>query len=359
MNYSVALAHFPKITYSRYRQLVNGFGDLSRVWQAEWGDLVKIGWEENIAHEWLVWKKDNPLALIFSALEEEEIRGISIDDPHYPALLAQINDPPFVLFMRGHLPPTPGHSLAVVGTRRCTAYGRTMCEKIVTGVVKQGITIVSGLALGIDGAAHAATLKNNGITLAVLGSGIDRQNVYPAAHKFLGESIIQNGGALLSEYPPGFLPTKYSFPARNRIIAGLSHGTLVVEAPVASGALITARCALDYNRDVLAIPHPATSILGEGCNKLLKMGAKLVTDYEDVLEAFNLQAVAFASTPIVVELDPAEKSIFTTITEEPKHIDQIIRETGLASGIINGKLAVLELRGLVKNLGNMTFFRNR
>ena len=221
-------------------------------------------------------------------LNKENITTISINDPAYPALLKEINDPPFVLFIRGKLPNTNSPTLGVVGTRKLTPYGKSACQEIVGPLVNQGIVIVSGLALGIDGVAHQVAVDNNSPTIAVLGGGVDKKTVSPPSHRDLAEKIITTGGAVISEYPPGFTPTVYSFPARNRIIAGLSLGTLVIEAAEKSGALITAKCALDYNRDVFAVPHTITSPTGIGPNNLIKMGAKVVTKASDIIESLSL-----------------------------------------------------------------------
>lgn len=360
MNYHAWLAHFPKITYKRYAALKGYFFDLKNLYDAELDELLKTGLEENIASEFLTWRDKNPIEKILENLQKENIATTSLGDTNYPALLSEIADPPHTIFYRGTLPSHEIPTLAVVGTRRMTTYGKIICEDLVAPLARQGVIIVSGLALGIDGIAHAITLTNGGVTIAVLGTGIDRQTVYPSAHKKLSEKIIATGGALISEYPPGFLPTQYSFPARNRIIAGLSLGTLVIEAPTKSGALITARCALDYNREVLAIPHAITSPTGSGPNNLIKLGAKLVTESNDILEALNLQI----TTPIVSPVPPTpiaentiEAKILNCLTREPKNINQIILENNMDSPTTSATLIMLEIRGLIKNLGGMNYIR--
>jgi DNA processing protein len=358
VNYQVLLAHFPKITYARYTRLKARFFDFKDLWQAELDEIVKAGIEENIAFEFLTWKDTNPAEKIFERLEKEDIKTTCLGEPDYPTLLSQISDPPHTLFYRGQLPPDEQPSLAVVGTRRITSYGKMVCEDLVGPLAAQGIVIVSGLALGIDGVAHSATLNVHGTTVAVLGTGINKQNVYPDAHKILAQKIIDNGGAILSEYPPGFLPTQYSFPARNRIIAGLTLGTLVIEAPIKSGALITTRCALDYNREVLAVPHALTSPTGAGPNNLIKQGAKLVTEPNDVLEALNLQSIKQTTpTKKLVGANPTEEKIIHLLTKEPKNINQIILESQLDSPTASSTLVLMEIKGLIKNLGGMNYVR--
>jgi len=238
-------------------------------------------------------------------------------------------------------------------------YGKQACLEISAGLARNNLIVVSGLALGLDGIAHQAALDNTGRTLAVLGSGVDDAHIYPASHRYLAQKIIETGGAVISEYPPGFLPTQYSFPARNRIIAGLSLGTLVIEAPEESGSLITARCALDYNREVFAVPHPINSPTGAGCNSLLKAGAKLVTSAQDILEALNLKNLTEnIAKPQMTFFEPNEQKIYSTLSKEPKHIDEITKATGIDSRTVSSTLTLLELRGTIKNLGNMMYVVN-
>jgi len=356
MDYNAALAHFPKITYSRYKKLVGYFINLKNLWDAELEEMVRAGLEENIAYEFITWRENNSVEKILENLFKENIRTVSIGEEAYPRLLAEINDPPHTLFVRGNLPKDKLPTLAVVGTRHCTGYGRQICRELVEILAGQGMVIVSGLALGIDGIAHESALKANGITVAVLGSGINKGNIYPPSHQALAEKIIEQGGAVISEYPPGFLPTLYSFPARNRIIAGLSLGTLIIEAPEESGALITARCALDYNREVMALPHPITSTAGIGGNNLIKMGAKLINKAEDINEALNLQNIKeTVHNREILPDTPAEAAILEQLGEEPKHIDEIIKTTGLDSPTVNSTLTMMEMKGMIKNLGGMTY----
>jgi DNA processing protein len=244
----------------------------------------------------------------------------------------------------------------VVGTRHHTSYGKQVCEDLVRELAAQHLIIVSGLALGIDGIAHETTLATHGKTIAVLGSGINREGVYPSFHKNLAEKIIDTGGALISEYPPYFLPTHYSFPARNRIIAGLTLGTLVIEAPRESGSLITAKHALDYNREVLSVPHPITSLRGEGCNSLIKLGASLVRSAQDVMEALNLKNVQqLVENRHSIPSSPTEEAIAKILSKEPLHIDAIIKHTRLESHRVNSTLLLMEMKGVVQNIGAMRY----
>lgn len=356
MNYHALLAHYPKITYTRYKKLVGYFSDISEIWDAELTDLIKAGLDDTIAHEFLLWRESTDHKKILDNLEREKITTVSLGEKGYPELLAQITDPPHTLFIRGSLPKHDLPSIAIVGTRHHTNYGRQITEELAYELARQGLGIVSGLALGIDGIAHEAALKAQGITVAVLGSGIDRATVYPASHQNLSERIIFQGGAIISEYPPGFRPTIYSFPARNRIVAGLTLGTLIIEAPQESGALITARCALDYNREVMALPHPITSAAGEGANKLIQRGAALITCAQDVMDVLNLKNIKeLIDNRSTLPATPTEATILQTLSKEPIHIDEIIKKTNLGSGVTMSTLTLMEMKGRVKNMGGMMY----
>ena len=363
MSYHAALAHFPKISYNRYQKLAAYFSDLpagrqdlKNLWDAEINELIQAGIDAGIASEFLAWREKNPIEKIMEKLNKENISTISLNDPGYPTLLKEINDPPYVLFFRGKLPNGHSPALGVVGTRKFTAYGKFACQEIVGPLVGHGVIIVSGLAMGIDGIAHQTAVDNNGITVAVLGGGVDKKTIAPTSHQQLAEQIIAGGGAVVSEYPPGFAPTQYSFPARNRIIAGLSLGTLVIEAPETSGALITARCALDYNREVFAVPHPLNSPTGLGPNNLIKMGAKLVTDASDIIEALSLTGLGeIINNKQILPSTPTEAKILGFLSKEPLHIDLIIKTSGLDSPTVNSTLVLMEMKGKVRNLGGMNY----
>lgn len=214
---------------------------------------------------------------------------INIKDKNYPPLLKEIPDPPQELYIWGKLKKSEKYPLAVVGTRKVSNYGKQATLELVTELAKTGLTIISGLALGVDGISHQAVLDVNARTIAVLGSGFD--HLYPKEHIKLSNDIVKSGGAVIAEYPPDTKPTQKTFPARNRIIAGLALGVLVIEAPMRSGALITARHALEQNRDVFAVPGSIYNKNSAGTNNLIKMGAKPVTDQNDILESFNLNLI--------------------------------------------------------------------
>ena len=355
MKKEILLSYFPKITPKRYQNLIAMFKNLDNAWQGGFDDYKKIGWEDDLISEFLKWRGAVDEEKIEKILKQEKIHCLLKDDVDYPPLLKEIYDPPFCLFVRGELKPNE-FTLAVVGPRKFTSYGKQITEELTRDLAAQGITIVSGLALGIDSVAHQAALNANGITIAVLGTGINRAHIYPAIHKQLAEKIIANGGAVISEYPPGTLPTRFTFPRRNRIIAGMSLGTLVIEAAESSGALITAQCALDYNREVFAVPQNITSPTALGSNNLIKNGAHPVTTAQDIFDALNLHDVKkFIANREIIPDSPTEAEILKYLSREPTHVDQLVKLSGLDSPAVNSTLVLMEMKGKVRNLGGMMY----
>jgi DNA processing protein len=286
-------------------------------------------------------------------LDRYEVKLLTYHDSNYPSRLKEIYDYPPLLYVRGSLLPQDEWCLAVVGTRRATVYGRQVTEEIVTDLAQSKITIVSGLAKGIDSVAHQAALAAGGRSIAVFASGLDI--VYPADNADLARSIMQQG-ALLSEYPLGTRPRAENFPRRNRIMSGLSLGVLVAEADETSGAIITARMALEQNREVFAIPGSILSPASRGTNHLIQEGAKLVRDYTDILEELNLMNVARQIE--MKELLPAtetESLLLKHLSAEPTHVDEVCRSSGLPIATVSSTLAMMELKGLVKQLGPMSY----
>lgn len=281
------------------------------------------------------------------------MRLITRDDPAYPPLLAQTVNPPFLLYVRGTLTDNDRWSLAVVGTRQASTYGKEATRRLVAGLAAANVTVVSGLALGIDAVAHDAALEAGCRTLAVLGSGVDQ--LYPQRNQPLAEAIMRQG-AVISEYPLGTVPTAANFPPRNRLISGLSLGVLVVEAAAKSGALITAQFAAEQGRDVFALPGSIFSPRSEGTHCLIRDGATLVTCVDDILEALNLQsAVVQQEITAVLPETPEEVALLRLIEAEPRHIDAISRESALGLPVVSATLAMLELKGLVRQVGGMQY----
>ncbi len=287
-------------------------------------------------------------------LEALKIRLITLLDPDYPPLLKEIPAPPPLLYVRGNLRALGVTMLAVVGTRLPTPYGLKATELLVRPVVRQGIGVVSGLALEIDGTAHRIALDERVPTVAVLGCGVDL--VYPWPHRGLAEQIIAGGGAIISEFPLGAEPKREHFPQRNRIISGLSRAVLLVEAGEKSGALITAKYAVDQNRDVLAVPGPITSAQSLGPLHWAQLGAKIITTANDILEVFSVPGAATAAPPSAWQpVDPIHKTICDQLTNEPQHVDVLAASCRLEASVVSAALVLLELDGRVAHHGGMYY----
>lgn len=352
--YWVGFAQVPFIGPTRLSRLRERFGTLDEAWRARPAALRAVLDERAV----------ESLLRVRAALdvdrELERIHGLGIevlaqDDPGYPFHLAQIPAPPPVLYLRGALLPADRTAVAIVGTRRATSYGRAVAARLAGELAEAGITIVSGLALGVDGAAHDAALRAGGRTLAVLGSGLDI--IYPGEHRRLAERIAEQG-ALLSDYAPGRKPDARNFPARNRIISGLSRGVIVVEAPERSGALITADFAADQGRDVMAVPGSILTAASAGCHRLLRDGAKVVTGAADVLAELGLDgdaAAAVIQQPL--PLDEDERLILALLTGEPQHIDEVAAASQLPIAKLGGLLTTMELKGSIRNAGAQHYAR--
>ncbi len=277
----------------------------------------------------------------------QQIRQISLNSLDFPSILREIPSPPKLLNIWGKIPKTE-HYLSIVGTRKNSAYGEEILRKIIAGLASHGFTIISGLASGIDSIAHRSALENNMPTIAVLGSGLDKK-VLSYNKIGLAEEIVSRGGAVISEYENNMQATLWSFPQRNRIISGLSKATLIVEAGNKSGSLITARFALDQNREVMAIPGTVFSQNSKGANKLIKQGAHLIESAEDILEIYGIDVRPKDTEKI--EMTREEKIIFDSITE-PVDIDTIIRACKMPSYEVQAIVSFLELRGIIKRVGN-------
>lgn len=353
MKIEIALSYFQKITPKRYKDLVRVFHDTEDIWKAPAKSFAATGWEKNFIAEFLTWKDSFDQVGAEQILEKEGIQCIVLNDSDYPRLLKEIYDPPFCLFIRGEIKHKEPW-LGVVGPRKISSYGKQVVDLIVPNLAEAGITIVSGLALGVDGFAHDATLKAHGKTIAVLAGGVDKNSIAPTIHQKLAEAIIAEGGAVLSEYPPFTEPMNYSFPRRNRIIAGMCVGTLVIEASEKSGSLITAQCALDANREVFAVPQNITSLTSVGTNNLLKMGARLVTNAQDILEVLGITTETVKIKKIVGDTSE-EEQILQLLSQEPLSIDDIIKNSKLENRIVNSTLTLMEIKGKVKNLGGMMY----
>ena len=357
IKYWVGFSLIPGIGRVRFSQLESHFGSMEKAWQAAPAELKKAGLDRSAVQAIATWQPRISPDEEMEKLSHYGVDVLTYRDDAYPSRLKEIYDYPPLLYVRGELLPQDEWCLAVVGTRRATVYGRQVTEEIVSDLAQSNITVVSGLAKGIDAVAHQAALDAGGRSLAVFACGLD--GVYPSENADLARRIMQQG-ALISEYPLGTRPRADNFPRRNRIMSGLSMGVLVVEADVTSGAMITAQFALEQNREVFAIPGSILSPASRGTNHLIQEGAKLVRDYTDVLEELNLMTIARQME--MRETLPAsdtESHLLKYLSTEPTHIDEVCRSSGLPVATISGTLAMMELKGLVKQMGPMSYILAR
>ncbi len=344
----LAISRVAYIGPARIERLLRTFGSLSVAWSAP-PELLRVALEARALSELLATRSRIDPA---HELERLALRGIGVvhpGHPSYPRLLAETSGRPSVLYVRGALAPSDDAPVAIVGTRRATTYGRQAAERIAAELAQAGITVVSGLARGVDAVAHRAALEAGGRTIAVLGSGPDV--IYPAEHRRLAEQILESG-AILSEFPPGAKPDAQNFPARNRIVSGMTLGTLIVEAPMRSGALITASFAADQGREVFVIPGSIFAQTAEGTNALLRDGARLVRDGADILEDLGLSD---RGSPVVTQsqlsLDDDERKLLAALGKEARHIDELAEVAELPAGAASALMLTMELKGLVRNHG--------
>ena len=351
--YWVGFSLIPGIGRVRFTQLENYFGKLENAWKATPGELRHSGLDSKSVRAITSGQPKIPLDEELEKLERYGVTVLTWHDKDYPSRLKEIYDYPPLLYLRGSLLAEDEWCLAVVGTRRATAYGRQVTEEIVADLVQSKITIVSGLARGIDSVAHNSALEAGGRSLAVFACGLDL--VYPAENTDLARRIMQQG-ALISEYPLGTRPRAENFPRRNRIMSGMSLGVLVTEAGETSGAMITARMALEQNREVFAIPGSILSPASSGSNYLIQEGAKLVRNYTDILEELNLMTVAHQiEMKEIIPASDTESLLLKHLSAEPAHIDEVCRSSGLPAATVSGTLAMMELKGLVKQTGAMNY----
>ncbi len=343
------------IGYTRLTRLIERCGSIEAAWHAGSSELVSAGIDAKSSAALMKARISLDLDAEMERLEQSGTHLVTVEDDNYPRLLGQVATPPPLLYVRGALIPEDDWAMAIVGTRSPTSYGKEAARHIVTGLAQSGLTIVSGLAVGIDTVAHTVALESGGRTIAVLGCGVDV--IYPDRNKHLAEQIIQNG-AIISEYPMQTRPNAINFPPRNRIISGLSLGTLIVEAREKSGALITKEFALEQGRDVFAVPGSIFNQTSGGTHRLIKDGAGLVTCAEDILDALNLTTLStHQEMAATLPDDPTEAMLMEHLSHEPLHVDVLCRASGLPTAVVSATLAMMELKGYVRQVGAMEYVR--
>lgn len=342
----------PQLGPQKIKKIYNYFQSLKSAWSRPVQEFQKAGLNKKDADLITEYKnKINP-EQEYKKIADQDVKILTLEDSQYPNLLKQIHSPPAVLYIRGQFVDADDFSIGVVGTRKPSYYGKTVTNELVKGLVQNNITIVSGLALGIDTEAHHSALQINGRTIAVLGSGLDWPNIYPRVNVNLVKKIIDDHGAVISEFPIGTEPSKFNFPRRNRIISGLSKGVVIIEAGEKSGALITATQATDQDREVFVVPGEIYKANSKGTNNLIKQGAKLVTCVDDILEELEFDKVKkFSQARKTISEDPTEQKILDLLNKEPLHKDVIIQELDISTSQILSILSLMEMKGMVKDVG--------
>lgn len=359
------------IGYVKYKALLSAFGSISSALSSSFELLSRTnGIGETLAERIRNWEKCVDLKRELDMVQRGGAKIITIIDGDYPSQLKEISDPPLCIYLRGILAADFNNTIGVVGSRKMTTYGKEVCDSIVSGLAYAGWTVVSGLAMGIDGAAHQAVVNAKGTTIGVLGGGLTK--FHPQEHLELARRMIDLGGGVVTEFPMEFSPTRRSFPMRNRIISGLSRGILVVEAGTQSGALITVDFALEQNRQVFAIPGRINTPSSQGCNRLIKNGAKLVESVDDIFEEFEFLPGFLPSDKIPsafsdsalrnglsgFALSDEEKKIMQILELEEKGIDAIAMGTSLPIGKLLALLQQMEMRKIIKQLPGKLYKAN-
>lgn len=355
LKYYLALNAIPAVGSRTLYKLKQRFVSMAEAWQANQRQLETAGLTIEAAAKVIDWRQKIDPNKELARVQELKLQVITIDDQIYPPLLKEIADPPVLLYYHGQI-PRDQPAVAIVGSRRCTSYGQTVAQELTRELALTGVIIVSGLAIGIDGVVHRAVVEAKMPTIAVLPCGLDK--IYPASHGQLAREIIQTGGAIISELAPGVEAVQYNFPVRNRIIAGLSLGVVVIEATEKSGSLLTAKSALDYNREVFAVPGSIFSANSAGCHGLIKMGAKLTATAQDVIEELNLEDKKSEIIAKKIIPDTKEEAIILGhLSSEPVHVDELTRLTNLPIYQLNSSLMMMEMKGKIRNLGGNLYIK--
>ncbi len=337
----------------RLQALINYFGDAGSAWQGSHEELRAAGLGSRVIERLLEVRRGVDLEKLWERITAQGIRILTWNDEAYPPRLKEIEQPPPVLYVRGDLLEEDYFAVAVVGTRKVTPYGRQVTEELCAFLAANGVTVISGLARGVDAVAHSSALKAGGRTIAVLGSGVDY--VYPSENRGLAEKIMACG-ALVSDYPVGTAPESTNFPPRNRIISGLSLAVVVVEAGETSGALITAEFAAEQGREVFAIPGNIMAPQSKGTNRLIQNGALPLLTPDDLMQALNLTRVGEQKAARkILPADAVEAQLMDILGNEPLHVDEIRNRSGLPVEKVSAALVMMELKGMVRQVGSMNY----
>lgn len=337
----------------RLTALIKHFGSAAAAWSGSPEDLHQAGLGSKTVARLIELRKSVDLELLWSKISDLGVQVLTWEDAGYPARLKDIEQPPPVLYVRGEWLPEDDFAVAIVGTRRITTYGRQITEDLASQLGANGLTVISGLARGVDAVAHSAALRAGGRTVAVLGSGVDR--IYPPENRTLATEIMKRG-ALVSDYPLGTAPESNNFPPRNRIISGLSLATIVVEAGETSGALITAEFAAEQGREVFAVPGSILAPQSKGTNGLIQNGAQPLLSPEDVLQALDFRRVGEQKAARkILPTDEVEAKIMELLGPEPLHVDELRNQSGLPVEKVSAALVMMELKGLVRQVGGMQY----
>jgi DNA processing protein len=337
----------------RMQGLVAYFGELELAWKAAPAELASAGLGLKVIERVVQARKEVDLEKVWEKIEKQGIKILTWQDEAYPQRLKEIDQPPPVLYIRGEYLPDDLFAVAIVGTRRVTPYGRQITEELASFLAANGLTVISGLARGVDAIAHQATLKAGGRTLGILGSGVDK--IYPPEHRALAEQMMERG-AIISDYAPGTPPEASNFPPRNRIISGLSLAVVVVEAGETSGALITAEFAAEQGREVFAVPGSILAPQSKGTNKLIQNGALPLLSVNDLMQALDITRVGeHKAIRKIMPSDAIEAKLLTVLTSEPLHVDEIRNQADLPIEKVSASLALMELKGMVRQVGGMNY----
>lgn len=337
----------------RMQALLNHFDNLESAWKATPIDLSKAGLSRKLIERIVLARDQVNLEKVWARIESQGIKILTWKDQAYPQRLKEIEQPPPVLYVRGDYLPDDLYAVAIVGTRRVTPYGRQITEELSSYLASNGITVVSGLARGVDAIAHQTAVKAGGRTIGVLGSGVDK--IYPPEHRSLAQQMIEQG-AIVSDYAPGTPPDASNFPPRNRIISGLSLAVVVVEAGETSGALITAEFAAEQGREIFAVPGSILAPQSKGTNKLIQKGALPLLSINDLMQALNLTRMGeHKAARKIIAADETERRVMSILGAEPLHVDEIRNQTELPIEKVSATLALMELKGMVRQVGGMNY----